>query len=333
MARGVPAMSSKRMHAACDAVRMGRPTSILRWLHGAAGALALATAGCTPSAGDGGDARVTGLMLDPQLRETSGLVVSHRHRGVLWMHDDGGNPAKLFAVDRDGDRIATFRVEGVPKTDWEDISAFDSDGHSFLMLADTGDNGGLRRTLQLHAIEEPATLENARLKPAWSIVFRWPDGPRDCEAMAIDERRGEILLISKRRQPPELFRLPLTPRIDPPAVAERVGRLRMPDSLAPEGGSNERAPLAAQVTAASISPNGRRLAVMTYRYLLVYDRRGDEDWSRAVARPPRTLTLPWLPQAEAMGWDTDDRHVFATGEFVPAPLYRIDTDAEADERR
>lgn len=310
---------------------MGRPTRIPRWLHGVAGALALAATACTPDAGGAGDARVTGLMLDPQLRETSGLVASLRHPGTLWLHDDGGNPARLFAVNRDGDRVATFRVEGVPKTDWEDIAAFDLGGRSYLLLADTGDNGGLRRTLQLHAIEEPATLENARLRPAWSIVFRWPDGPRDCEAMAVDARRGEVLLISKRRQPPELFRLPLAPRVDPPVVAQRIARLRMPDALAPEGGTNERAPLAAQVTAASISPDGRRLAVMTYRYLLVYHRLGDEDWGRAVGRPPRVLSLPWLPQAEAMGWDPDGHHVFATGEFVPAPLYRIDVDA--DERQ
>ncbi|GAB6197392.1 hypothetical protein [Lysobacter xanthus] len=278
------------------------------------------------------DARITGLMLDSQMRETSGLTVSRVHRGILWMHDDGGNPARLFAVNRDGDRVATYRVEGVPKTDWEDIAAFARGGRQYLMLADTGDNGGLRRTLQLHAIEEPRALENARLRPAWSIVFRWPDGPRDCEAMAVDERRGEVLLISKRRQPPELFRLPLAPRIDPPAVAERIGRLRMPPALAPGGGTDERAPLAAQVTAAAISPSGRRLAVMTYRYLLVYERRGDEDWARAVARPPGVHALPWLPQAEAMGWDADSRHVFVTGEFVPAPLYRIDVDA-ADERQ
>ena len=311
---------------------MVRGTALARWLGGWAGALALGLAACSPEAADRGDAKVTGLMLDSQLRETSGLVVSPRHRGVLWMHDDGGNPARLFAVNRDGDRVATFRVEGVPKTDWEDISAFRAGGRDFLLLADTGDNGGLRRTLQLHAIQEPDVLENARLRPAWSIVFRWPDGPRDCEAMAVDARRGEVLLISKRRQPPELFRLPLRPRLDPPVTAERIGRLRMPDVLAPQGGTDERAPLAAQVTAASISPDGRRLAVMTYRYLLVYDRRGEEGWGRAVSRPPRVLTLPWLPQAEAMGWDTNNRHVFATGEFVPAPLYRVDVDS-ADERR
>src|SRR3546814_1566799 len=65
--------------------------------------------------------------------------------------------------------------------------------------------------LQLHVIEEPASLDevaqHAPLEPAWSIAFRWPDGARDCEAVAVDARRGEVLLISKKRTPPELFAL------------------------------------------------------------------------------------------------------------------------------
>ncbi|TBR09531.1 MAG: hypothetical protein EPO46_09215 [Lysobacter sp.] len=307
-------------------VRRGREWGV-GWA--CAGALVLAVA-CSPQA-DTTRARVSGLMLDPELAEISGLAASSRHPGTLWMHDDGGNPAKLFAVDRNGDRIATFRVEGVPKTDWEDIAAFQRGGRSYLLVADTGDNGGLRRTLQLHVFEEPAELVNARLRPVWSIVFRWPDGPRDVEAVAVDSARNEVLLISKRRQPPELFRLPLAASPREPVVAERIARLRMPAPLAPQGGTNARPPLAAQVTAADISPDGRRLAVMTYRYLLVYTRRESESWAKAVGRLPQMRPLPWLPQAEALGWDRDGRHVYVTGEFVPAPLYRIELDL-TDER-
>src|SRR3546814_2216137 len=94
----------------------------------------------------------------------------------------------------------------------QDIAAFELDGRRDLLVADTGDNGGLRRSLQLHAIEEPTSLDevaqHAPLEPAWSIAFRWPDGARDCEAVAVDAQRGEVLLISKKRTPPELFALP-----------------------------------------------------------------------------------------------------------------------------
>jgi len=161
----------------------------------------LAAAGCSGDAGKADEARggsLSGVLLDSQLAEISGLAASRRHRNVLWLHDDGGNPARLFAVNTDGDRLATLRIEGITKTDWEDMAAFRLEGRDYLLIADTGDNGGLRRTLQLHAVPEPDRLvDGATLTPAWSIAFKWPDGPRDCEAVTVDETSGTVLLVSK----------------------------------------------------------------------------------------------------------------------------------------
>lgn len=300
-----------------------KPSSLLRPLLLAA-ALA-AVSGCGGDAGDNGGARLSGLLIDPQLDEISGLAASQRHRDVLWIHDDGGNPERLFAIDLRGQRLATFRLEGVPKTDWEDIDSFELDGRAYLLIADVGDNGGLRRTLQLHIVEEPKQLENARLKPAWSIAFRWPDGARDCEAVAVDVARRQILLISKKRQPPEMFWLPLRPESRDLLTARRVGELAgIPQ---PDARERERWPrrskLQGQVTAADVSPDGRTLAVMTYRYLLLYPRGPRERWRSAIRSAPQVRALPALPQPEALGWSRDGRTLFATGEFIPAPLYRI----------
>ena len=287
--------------------------------------LALSLAGCADAERPVPGTQLSGLLLDPQLSETSGLAASRRHRDVLWLHDDGGNPARLFAVSTRGQRLATLRLEGVPKTDWEDIAAFELDGRAYLLIADTGDNGGLRKTLQLHIVEEPDRIENARLKPAWSIAFRWPDGARDCEAVAVDAARGQILLVSKKRQPPELFALPLRPAGTGLLTATRAGLLAgVPQADADtRRRSARRARLVSQVTAADVSPDGRTLAVMTYRNLLLYPRGARQGWADAVARPPKTSVLPWLPQAEALGWSADGRSLYATGEFIPAPLYRI----------
>ncbi|MFP7723669.1 hypothetical protein [Lysobacter sp. A3-1-A15] len=289
----------------------------------AAAALLLAGACAEPEQGAAG-ATLAGLLLDPQMDEISGLAASRVHPEVLWLHDDGGNPARLFATSTSGGRQATFHVEGVAKTDWEDIAAFELDGRRYLLLADTGDNGGLRRSLQLHVIEEPAELENARLTPAWSIAFRWPDGPRDCEAVAVDVERGEVLLVSKKREPPELFSLPLRPAGDGLQTATPLGVLAgMPPPSPAEQDDAGRARFDRHVTAADISPDGRSLAVMTYRYLLLYPRSGRDTWASAVTGQPQVISLPPLPQAEAMGWSADGRHLYATGEFIPAPMYRI----------
>ena len=288
----------------------------------------LCAAGCTRDEGKATEVRggsLSGVLLDSQLAEISGLAASRRHRDVLWLHDDGGNPTRLFAINTNGNRLATLRIEGVTKTDWEDMAAFRLDGRDYLLIADTGDNGGLRRTLQLHVIEEPAKLENARLKPAWSIAFRWPDGARDCEAVAIDERNRQILLISKKRQPPELFALPLRSQ-DGVHTAQRIGTLAgVPRPSADELRTNpKQARTLNQVTAADVSPDGRTLAVMTYRDLLLYPRRNGQSWAQAIAAKPRIAAMPWLPQAEAMGWSRDGKAVYVTGEFIPAPLYRIE---------
>ena len=269
-------------------------------------------------------AQLSGLMLDAQLDEVSGLAVSMRHDDVLWMVNDGGNDAHLYAVSPRGSKLATLQVEGVDNTDWEDIAAFALDGRDYLLVADTGDNGGLRKTLQLHVFEEPARVADATVRPAWSIVFRWPDGARDCEAVAVDPAAGEVLLVSKKRQPPELFAVPLrSAGGDAPQVARLLGTLAgVPQGDDEEVAANpELARLRSQVTAADIARDRHALAVLTYRDVLVYQRRGREDWASAVARPPDVHPLPWVPQAEALGWSADGRALFATGELSPAPLF------------
>lgn len=267
-------------------------------------------------------AQLSGLLLDSQLDEVSGLAASHRHGDVLWLLDDGGNPARLFAVSRRGRKLATVAIDGVVKTDWEDLAAFDLDGRHYLLIADTGDNGGLRKTLQLHVVEEPARIQDSTLRPAWSIAFRWPDGPRDVEAVAVDAVRGEILLISKKRQPPELFVLPLRPIAAKLQDARRIAHLAgVPQASAADQRENPAlARRRSQVTAAAVSPDRRTLAVLTYHDLLLYRRHGEEDWARTVARQPQTHELPWLPQPEALDWARNGRALYATGEFAPAPL-------------
>lgn len=285
-------------------------------------------AGCAPPPPP--FAQLSGLILDPQLDEVSGLAASRAHRDALWMLDDGGNAARVFAVSKRGSKLATVRIAGVANTDWEDIAAFDMDGRHYLLIADTGDNGGLRRTLQLHVVEEPATLADATLKPAWSIVFRWPDGARDCEAVAVDAAHGQVLLISKKRQPPELFSLPLHPRDNALQTARKIGTLAgVPRPDAGELAANPRlAHIRSQVTAADIAPDDHAIAVLTYRDVLLYPRHGRETWAQALARPPQVHALPWLPQAEALGWSADGRSLYATGEFSPAPLLQLNPSPE-----
>lgn len=278
----------------------------------------LAVIGCQRT----GDWQLQGVVTAPGLDEISGFAPGPD--GGLWALQDGGNPATLYRLDRHGQRLSTWPVTGVQNTDWESLAGFSRGGQRWLLIADTGDNGGLRRTLQLHVLAEPGDGPAHPISPAWSIVFRWPDGPRDCEAVAVDATANEVLLISKKRQPPELFSVPLGMQ-DGVRTARLLGRLAGVPTATPDNGPptpDER--VAHMVTGLDLSPDGRRMAVLTYSEVLVYSRRAGEPWSAAIRRRPSVTALPTLlPQAEAIAWTADGHDLLVSGEFSPAPIYRL----------
>jgi hypothetical protein len=277
------------------------------------------------------EATLTGWISSPALPEISGMAASHAHPGTLWVENDSGNPADVYAVSPGGTLLATLHVDGVPNIDWEDFASFDMDGHHYLILADTGDNGGIRKTLALHVIEEPKELHDAHARPAWSIAFRWPDGPRDCEAVAVDVRTSSILLITKKRVPAQLFRLPLRPMTTnskEPGVltAELLGTLAgIPQPTADEiAAAPHYARYLSQVTAVDIAPDRNSIAVLTYRRAYLYRRSATEDWAQAVSHAPIQLSFEWMPQAEALAFALDGHSFYVSGEHLPAPIVQVD---------
>lgn len=310
-----------------------RRTGHGRLLPGGAFVLAALLAACAhapPAAWD---------VVDPTLDELSGLAASHRHAGLLWGLEDGGNPAELVALDAAGRRRAALQVSGVDNVDWEDLARFDWNGQPHLLIADVGDNDAVRPEVRLLAVAEPRTLTDATVTPVWDRRLVWSDGPRDCESVAVDAARGEILLVTKRTLPPRLYVAPL-----PSAPSGRTG------SAGSTTGAAQGAPLRAefvatlagvpvtpeadiradfraawqhQTTGAALSPDGRRLAVLTYTEVLLYERRGDETWGAAVSRPARLLPLPAMPQAEAITWSADGRALLVTGERPPTQIHRL----------
>ncbi|MDR2675845.1 MAG: hypothetical protein LBC18_13525 [Opitutaceae bacterium] len=157
-----------------------------------------------------------GVIAHPVINEASGLAPSRRADSLLWTHNDSDGEPVLYAIATDGRFLGSVRVAGVRNIDWEDIASFELDGRAWLLIADTGDNGTVRRDCALHVIAEPdpAALSPAReltAAVAWSIPVRYPDGPHDCESVAVDAREGRAWLLIKRENPNRLASLPLRP--------------------------------------------------------------------------------------------------------------------------
>lgn len=269
-----------------------------------------------------GSAEVAGLVTDPSMDEISGLAASRAHPGKYWAINDSGNTAQLHLMDGNGRHQGSVAVTGAENVDWEDLSSFELDGRHYLMIADTGDNGGIRQDLALHVFEEPVDLTQPAAL-AWTVRFRWPDGPRDCEAAAVDPVRGEVLLVSKKRVPAELFRVPLA-QTGEERVAEKIGTLTGIEQ--PDASDLARSPLygryRAQITGASLSPNGRVLAVLNYRSIHFLVRGRHDDWKLALATQAAHLPLPWIPQAEAIAFSLDGQELRVASEQLPSPLVR-----------
>jgi hypothetical protein len=53
-----------------------------------------------------GPGRLAGVVQNDQIREASGIVASRQNPGVLWVHNDSGDSARVFAINEKGEFLA-----------------------------------------------------------------------------------------------------------------------------------------------------------------------------------------------------------------------------------
>lgn len=243
---------------------------------------------------------------DTALSEMSGLVASHRQPGVLWSINDSGSFPRLYRLGERGEALGRVRVTGAWLHDTETLARWRGEAHDWLLIGDVGDNRARRDHVVVHAVAEPAAAAT-RAPIAWSLRFRYPDGPRDAEGIAVDQQRGDLLVLSKRDEPARLYRVPLAAR-GGVAVAEFLG------SPAPDI-------VRGAVTGLDLGDDGHELVVLTYHGLYVWRRTGDEPWSTVLARDPVIVERPAMAKAEAMALAPDGGRILVGSEKHPTPLW------------
>lgn len=198
-----------------------------------------------------------GSPLPVEIRETSGLALGRLNPHAFWTHNDGNSP-RLFAIDRDGRLIGSVVIRGAKMIDFEDLEAGACDAGSCLYGADTGDNLGARRTITIFEIPEPRLGETKQVT-ARALPAAYPDGSHDAEAL-FRAPNGDLYIVTKgRNKPIRLYRY---------AAPYRYGqavRLQYVRDIAPMPEDQRD-----RVSAATITPDGRWVAILTYRTLLFY---------------------------------------------------------------
>ncbi len=251
--------------------------------------------------------------LPAELSEASGAAVSRFHPGVIWIHNDGGHDAALFAVGPEGRFLGRVVLEGTINRDWEDIETAPCPDGTCLYLADTGDNAHRRGSVAVYRLPEPDPTDPS-VSGAEVLLGRFPSGPRDVEAMFILPGERIHLITKGSRDPVEIYRFPA----DSPF--SEVGQLTgTPSSSIPvlelvQILDDSRRSLPRQVTGASASPSGDQVVVRTYETLEFFHARDDllipTDGGPVNLRPLRE------GQGEGVGWGFEDR-IALTSEAGP----------------
>jgi hypothetical protein len=247
---------------------------------------------------------------DERIAESSGLALCSVRPDAFWTHNDSGDP-ELFLVDLNGETLARLAVPQARCFDWEDCTTLRREGRNYLFVGDVGDNFQRREATELFLIEEPSLAELAdgewegNLAAAWTLRFE--DGPHDCEAIVYDSEREILLLLTKELEREcGLYEAKLDFDSPGPATARRIATRDLP-----------------AVTAMDLSPDGRRLAVLTATAIWEFERSPSDDWPRALAGVPRVYALPAEGQFEALAYGADGRSIFVTGEGVRQKLLAI----------
>lgn len=262
------------------------------------------------------------IVRDPQILESSGIAICRTVKNAVWMHNDSGDVPRLFLVGFDGATKAIVNVDGVKAMDWEDMCSFEMNGESWLLIGDIGDNarqrGAKNPPCQLLLIKEPrlrhepdsSTAKEISVEVDRTIEFQFPDGPHDCESLAVDTGSRTILMVTKSSPLNcAMYSLPL--RLD--AGHEKVEAKR----LAPVS--------AAFATAMDISPDGKQLAIvnMFNGVMLTRNDPTKDSWNDPSAVITTPLTLPNRKQGESVCFTGNGNSLLLNSEGTSQPLWEL----------
>lgn len=253
--------------------------------------------------------RAVGTLQDERIDELSGVVASRRQPGVLWVHNDSGDRARVFAIGLDGATRAEVRVEGASAFDWEDI-ALGGDGN--LYVADTGDNVRIRRHVTLYRFPEPAVagLGGAQLQArAERVDVRYSDGAsHDVEAMLVDPRTGDVVLVTKEQSSAtsSIFVVTQAQFASGQAVAQLAGEVVT----------------GPRVVGGDVRADGSEIVLRTYLGAWRFDRPAGETLVQALARGGTRFDVP--DRAEAIAYLPGDRSLVTIPEGKGATISRLD---------
>ncbi|HWL62625.1 MAG TPA: hypothetical protein VNQ32_07500 [Steroidobacteraceae bacterium] len=267
---------------------------------------------------------VQGQLDTSLLPEASGIDIATS--GDRLYHNNDGTEPNFLVTGRGGGNPRRVTVEGFDAVDVEDLAVGPCGERTCLFLADVGDNGSRRQSVQIAIIEEQRDF-GPTVRPRTIITAHYPDGPHNSEAIALHPS-GDLFLVTKagsgagRSGPAKVYRLTAA-QLAAGGVQtfELRGDIPVPELIGTGVTARQ------VVTAMDIAPDGSRFLLLTYDYMLEFavdlTAQLPGDWSKAALH--RAAPIEALIQAEAIAYDQDGRSVLYSSESVlgsRAPVMR-----------
>jgi hypothetical protein len=266
---------------------------------------------------DYGTAKVIGTIDSAEIAESSGIVASRCNENVLWTHNDSGDDALIFALNKSGKKLATYKVANAKNYDWEDIATSkETDGKCFLYIGEIGNNKRTKSEMTVYKIIEPKVsgeITNSTKKSpiateqAESIKFKYPDGNYDSESLMIHPKTQDIYVLTK-----SLVGASVVFKVGKKSIAEKVADVSVP--AVPSG----------FLTGAEISPDGTRIIICDYfnAYEIVLSKNA-KDFNEIWKQKPLVIELSERKQGEAICYSADGKSIIATSEKKNSPIIEV----------
>ena len=256
-----------------------------------------------------------GTLGSPAINEASGLGASRVNTDVLWVHNDSGDSARVFAINTAGALLGTYNITGAGAVDWEDMALGPGPtaGQQYLYLGDIGDNNAARGTIRVYRVAEPSVSSsqspvNVNLGGTESFTLVYPDGSRDAETLMVDPVNGDLYIVSKRENNSRLYRAVASSLVNGATITLDY-KTQLPWGWA---------------TGGDISPDGDEILIRGSANASLWSRTpGTNIWD-AFAENPVSVPLRWEPQGEAIAFDRDGWGYFTLSESTYQPIYYFD---------
>lgn len=266
--------------------------------------------------------QIIGTIKTSEITESSGVVDSRCNANVLWTHNDSGDGNFIYALDKQGTKLGTFRVSGAKNVDWEDIATLKNPaGECFLYIGDTGNNDLDRDELTIYRVKEPIVTgdtNSSREKPietekAEALKFSYPDYTHNAETLLVHPMTGDIYVVTKEDSDPAgVYKFPANFNSASTSRLERISDFKVP--AIPYG----------MLTGGDISPDGKHVVICDYfaAYEISLPANAanfDDIWKQNITK----INLGERKQGEAIAYSTDGKSIYATSEKKNSPVILV----------